>query len=173
MKAKERLPDSVLADLFGKSLVLINEIKNEPAPATNNIKPEKLYLGDYKKNIVVLVNDIENVFLDDENLNFLSGILNACKLNLSHIALINFDKHALKCAEMKKKLQPEYLLLFGIDALQIELPFTMPEYQVQQFDDCKILIAPSLQKLNETSANAVSEKKKLWKSLQKMFSLEK
>jgi hypothetical protein len=70
-------------------------------------------------------------------------------------------------------LKPEYLLLFGITALQIELPFTMPDYQVQQYSNCKILIAPALTDLNNASAKAVAEKKKLWSSLKNMFSIEK
>ena len=74
---------------------------------------------------------------------------------------------------MKKQLQPEFLLLFGITALQIELPFTMPDYQVQQYDNCQIIIAPSLNDLNQQTQQAKAEKKKLWKSLQKMFNLEK
>jgi hypothetical protein len=173
MKEQEQLPVSVLAELYGKSLVFIDEIKKEAEPADRNISVEKLYLGDYKKNVVVLVDDAANVFLDDESLQFLSGILNACKLNLSHIALINFNKNNLKFAALKKELKPEYLLLFGITALQIELPFTMPDYQVQQYSNCKILIAPALTDLNNASAKAVAEKKKLWSSLKNMFSIEK
>ena len=86
---------------------------------------------------------------------------------------VNFNKNDLKFAALKKELKPEYLLAFGITALQIELPFTMPDYQIQQYSNCKILIAPALTDLNNASAKAVAEKKKLWSSLKNMFSIEK
>jgi hypothetical protein len=67
-------------------------------------------------------------------------------------------------------MQAEYLLMFGVDTLQIQLPFTMPDYQVQQYDNCKIVMAPSLTDLNKKTSHAKSEKTKLWKSLQNVFS---
>jgi len=169
----EQLPGFVLAELYSKSLVCIDEEAKPVKTAAEIKKPKNIYLGNYEKKVIVLVHDAENIYLTDENLQFLSGMLNACKLNLAHIALINFYNNPLKFSELKKELKPKYLLLFGISALQIELPFTMPDYQVQQYDACKIVIAPSLPGLNTSSAYAVTEKKKLWKSLQKMFNLEK
>lgn len=172
MNAQEQLPGFILAELYGKSLVFIDD-ETKRNQSEKNIVKKNFYLGNYEKKIIVLVSDSENTFLSDDALNFLTGILNACKLNLSHIALINFNNTAFNFSELKKELQPAYLLSFGIDALKIELPFTMPDYQVQQYDNCKILVAPLLNNLNDPSAQAVAEKKKLWKSLQKMFNLEK
>ncbi len=173
METMEQLPDFVLADLYKNSLVFIDEEIKAEAISKEPAKPVKRYLGDYQKKIIVLVNEADSVYASETNLNFLSGILNACKLNLAHIALINFNNDAVNFLQLKKELKPQFLLSFGVDALQIELPFTMPLYQVQQYDNCYILTAPSLTALNNESAHAVEEKKKLWKSLQKMFSLEK
>ncbi len=174
LKNEQQLPAFVLAELYGKSLVFIDEeIKPKKVVVTETKKSPKQYLGDYQKKIIVLVNDEENIYVSDESLQFLSGILSACKLNLAHIALMNFNINAVSFSELKKELKPGYLLLFGINALQIELPFAMPDYQVQEYDNCKILVAPSLADLNNSSAHAIAEKKKLWKSLQKMFNLEK
>jgi hypothetical protein len=170
---KEQLPHFVLAELYRKSLVFVNEDANKKDTKTTFKEVKKLYLGNYEKKIIVMVVDAENIYLSNESLDFLSGILNACKLNLAHIALINFTNNALIFSELKKQLQPEFLLLFGITALQIELPFTMPDYQVQLYDNCRIVTAPSLINLNNGTSEAVTEKKKLWKSLQKMFNLEK
>ena len=173
MQVKEQLPHFVLAELYSKSLVFVNEGTNQKNTEASFKEVKKLYLGNFEKKIIVLVNDAENIYLSDEILDFLSGILNACKLSLAHIALINFTNNALNFSELKKQLQPEFLLLFGITALQIELPFTMPDYQVQLYDNCRIVTAPALTNLNNGTPQAVTEKKKLWKSLQKMFSLEK
>ena len=119
----------------------------------------------------MLVNDLDNIYLSEDNLKFLTGILSACKLNLAHIALINFNNNPLNFSNLKKDLQPESLILFGVTALQIELPFTMPDYQVQEYNKCHILTAPSLTELNQQTPTAKTEKAKLWKSLQKMFNL--
>ena len=173
MQVKEKLPDFVLAELYNKSLVFVDDASKQKEVVEDFKEPKKLYLGNYEKKIIVLVSDAENIYLSDESLHFLSGILNACKLNLAHIAVINFNNNALSFSELKKQLQPVFLLSFGITALQIELPFTMPDYQVQLYDNCHIVTAPSLTVLNSETSGAITEKKKLWKSLQKMFSLEK
>jgi hypothetical protein len=173
MQVKEKLPDFVLAELYNKSLVFVDDGSKQKKVVEDFKETKKLYLGNYEKKIIVLVNDAENIYLSDGSLRFLSGILNACKLNLAHIAVINFNNNALSFSELKKQLQPEFLLSFGITALQIELPFTMPDYQVQLYDNCCIVTAPALTALNSEINDAVTEKKKLWKSLQKMFSLEK
>ena len=168
----EQLPGFVLADLYGKSLVVLNnEMQPTSAQKNSETKPEKKFLGKYEKPVVVLVNDAENIFIDDESMQFLSGILNACKLNLAQIALINFHNYEAKFSDLKKEMKPKFLILFGVTALQIELPFTLPDYQVQSYDNAKIMMAPALKMLNNNSAEAKAEKTKLWKSLKNMFDL--
>ena len=168
---KDQLPAFVLAELFSNSLIYMGEnlkpvFINEELP-----KPKKNYLGNYERRIIVLVNDSNNMYLSEEALEFLTGMLNACKLDLAHIALINFNTDSIDFTQLKNDMRPEYLLLFGVNALQIQLPFTMPDYQVQQYDSCKIVTAPSLNDLNKKTQQAKEEKTKLWKSLQNMFSL--
>ncbi len=145
-------------------------VKSEAVEEKVN-KPGKWYLGNYEKRFVVLINDVDNVYLNDKDLEFLTGILNACKMNFAQIALINFKNNAVSFQQLKKELQPRYLVAFGINALQIQLPFSMPDYQVQQYDYCAILTAPPLIDLNATTAAAKTEKGKLWSCLKKMLDL--
>ena len=167
----DQLPAFVLAELFSNSLVCVNEDVKR-APINDDLpKLKKNYLGNYERKIIVLVNDDGNMYLGDGELEFLTGILNACKLNLAHIALINFNNNPVDFNQLRKKMQAEYLLMFGVNTLQIQLPFTMPDYQVQQYDNCKIVTAPSLIALNNKTQLAKAEKTKLWKSLQNIFSL--
>ena len=177
---KEQLPAFVLAELYSDDLVYTGEklgdtngVEDLPKTKKESAIPVKKYLGNYEKKIIVLVNDDKNMYVSDENLAFLSSILNACKLNIAHIALVNFNNTPLNFIELKAQLQPEYLLLFGIKALQIQLPFDMPDYQVQQYNNCVIVTAPVFGVLNSEAAAAKTEKTKLWKSLQKTFNLEK
>ncbi len=169
MNIKEQLPGFVLADLYSKSLVCINDEVEKNAVDKDQKEADKKYLGDYKSKIIVLVNNADNMYLNEKDFSFLSGILNACKLKIEHVALINFNNNSLSFFDLKKSMHPKFLLLFSVTALQIELPFTMPDYQVQQYDNCQILTAPSLSVIDQSK----TEKTKLWKSLQKMFNLEK
>ena len=147
-------------------------IEEKPAPVEEKVnKPAKWYLGNYEKKFVVLVNDENNVYVNDENLQFLTGVLNACKMNLAHIALINLHNHPINFQQLKQGLQPVFIVAFGINALQMELPFSMPDYQVQQYSNCSILTAPGLNELNQTTAAAKAEKTKLWNCLKKMLNL--
>lgn len=168
---KEQLPPFVLTELFNNLLVDTGDKMERTQNSANIQNAEKLYLGNYEKKIVVLVNDSNSIHLNDECLEFLTGILNACKLNLSHIALINFNNHPFSFQQLQKDLAPSFLLSFGVKALQIELPFTMPDYQVQQYGSCTILTAPALTELNQQKPEAKTEKTKLWKSLKKMLEL--
>lgn len=169
---KEQLPAFILAELFRNSLVDTGDVAFKPPQVKEEAqKPAKWYLGNNERKFVVLVNEENNIDLSEENLDFLTGILNACKLNLAHIALINFHNHAINFQGLKKELQCEFLLSFGVKALQIELPFTMPDYQVQQYNNCQIITAPALAELNKQTAPAKAEKTKLWGSLKRMLNI--
>ena len=169
---KEQLSNFVLAELYSKSLVITGETAPARSDLDNNEKSKNWFLGSYEKKIMVGVNDPENLYVDDDSLQFLTGILNACKLNLAHIALVNFHQQPLSYQELKKQMQPQFLLLFGVTPVQIELPFIMPDYKVQSFDNCLILTAPPLQILNKDSEEGKKEKAKLWNCLKKMFDLK-
>lgn len=188
---KEQLPPQVLAELFSNSLVYTGEkfntetidevqqsftidkpVEPQPAPIEEKVhRPGKWYLGNYERKFIVLVHDEHNVYLNEKELEFLTGILNACKMNLAHIGLINFNNHPVQFRQLKKDLHPQFIISFGISALQMELPFSMPDYQVQQYDGCAILTAPALGQLNATTPAAKTEKTKLWNSLKKMLNL--
>ncbi len=169
---KEQLPAFILAELFSNCLVDTGDVAFKPLRVKENVqKSENWYLGNNERKFVVLVNEESDLYLNEENLDFLTGILNACKLNLAHVALINFHNHAVDFQRLKKELQCEFLLSFGVKALQIELPFTMPDYQVQQYNNCQIITAPALAELNKQTAPAKAEKIKLWSSLKKMLNI--
>ncbi|HEY5390715.1 MAG TPA: hypothetical protein VIJ57_01275, partial [Hanamia sp.] len=57
------------------------------------------------------------------------------------------------------------LLLFGVSSTQLELPFSIPFFQVQSFNDQLYMTAPPLKNF----LNNKDLKKELWTSLQKLF----
>jgi len=165
---KLQLPDFVITSLYKDKLVVLDEAGvtqlKEP-----EIKKQPVYLGENKQQVVILVNDDEAVYLRDEWLDLLSNMLNACKLNLGDVAIINIARNQFSYTGLKELLSPKFLLLFGVPATGIALPFTVPHYQVQQYDQCSFLLAPSLASMISHSQGAKLEKSKLWLSLKKMF----
>lgn len=191
-----QLPSFILAGLYKDSLVVLDDVQlggkvlqtdekqpvaaeekavTEPLAATvpNMVahQPQKSYLGDNKKNISILVSDPVAVYLNDDSLNFLSTILGACKLNLGDVAIINHLQQPQQFASLKEKLDPKFVLLFEVSPTDINLPFTIPQYQVQPYNNCSFLYAPSLQKMLGDGQEAKLEKSKLWLSLKKMFNI--
>lgn len=179
---EQRLPDFVLAGLYKNSLVITEDAvspvntltkdttspADKPAPAA---PPKQWYLGNNGKHIVIIVNDAEAVYLNDESLQFLSSILSACKLNLGDVAIVNRHQEPIAFPFLKSHLQPVVLLAFDVNLQQLQIPFTIPHYQVQLYDQCQFLSAPSLQTMLGESKEAKLEKSKLWLSLKKIFQL--
>jgi hypothetical protein len=168
------LPDFLIADLYKHSLVIID---GEPKEEKINTKPGKAdtehqwYLGSNLQKITLIVSEIEAVYLPDASLQFLSAILGACKLNLGDVAIVNYHNDAVDYLSLKEKLSPRFFLLFNVTAKQVQLPFTVPHYQVQQYDNCSFLLAPSLETMLGESQAAKLEKSKLWLCLKKMFAI--
>ncbi len=198
---QEIFPDFILADLYPNSIVVVESGEKKPNTAiltelkTNlveaettesvekniisaavtdvaaKVRPAKWYLGSYGKRIVILVKETDAVFLNEENLDFLTKILSACKLNMGDIAVVNMEQYTPLFTEIKAELNPLVCLLFDVAATTIQLPFTIPNYQVQAYDGCKFLIAPPLNSFRGSEEDAKLEKTKLWVSLKKIFNL--
>lgn len=168
------LPDFVLPDLYKNHLVIVNEstvnTKIEQKTVELDAK-EPEFLGNNQKKITILVSDNEAVFVNDQALQFLSAILTACKLNLGDVAIVNLANYTLTYAAIKEWLTPKHIILFDIEASAIQMPFKLPLYQVQLYDQCSILFAPSFNTMMGDSREAKLEKSKLWLSLKNMFNL--
>lgn len=159
-----QLPSIVLQDLYKKSLIDLNNNTTETAINNNNIP----YLGNNQKRICIIVDDENALYLTDELLNFLLGILGACKMSMADIALVNFSKNKpLSYLAIQNELKAETCLMFGILPEQLELPLSFPLYQIQKFNNQQYLAALPLQKLQQDKA----EKTKLWNCLKLLFNL--
>lgn len=160
-----QLPAMILQGLYSKSLYDLETDKSVLDDIqTGNIAS----LGSNQKKIAVLVNSTAAIYLPDEELNFLLGILTACKLSMADIALINLAKNPnLAYTAVTEQLKAEKIFLFGLDADALALPLHFPHYQVQQFNNQVYLSSVSL---NELQANK-EEKMKLWNCLKKIFTL--
>jgi DNA polymerase III psi subunit len=160
-----QLPAFVIQDLFQKNLVDLNDTASEPIPAGNI---ELNVLGGSKQHILLIVNNAGASFVTDPELSFLSGILNACKLSLEDVSIFNIASYpGISYTTISNAFKPKIILMFGLSADIIQLPFVMPEFQRQSYNNQLYLSAPSLSELESNK----DLKRKLWTALQQIFSL--
>src|SRR4051812_16789051 len=173
---KIQLPDFLIADLYKGSLVDLDTFKAKKAPEITEEQPvvdqetiasseEIKILGENKKHVTIVVNQPSAVFVAEDELTFLTNILKACQLNLADIAIINLATQSLTWEAIKNQLEPVNMLLFEVEPSIIKLPFMIPQFQLQKFDNCTIMVAPSLSLLNNPAADGKLLKTKLWMSL--------
>lgn len=160
-----QLPSIVIQDLYRNSLVDLNNNK----VAAEEIQTASLpFLGNNQKRICIIVADENALYLSDDLLNFLLGILGACKLSMADVALVNAAKNSsLDYTVVQNQLKAETVLLFGVAPQQLQLPLQFPFYQIQKFNNQAYLSAPALPLLQQDKA----EKTKLWNSLKQLFSI--
>ena len=168
-----QLPASVVADLFKHSLVetdgKLSEQENgfslkKPGTSSNKWK----YLGENKKNILVVVNNNATVHLPDRDLSFLTNMLGACKLGLADVAIVNGNNYdEINYKEMIAQFSSRIIFLFGIEPVSFGLPVTFPHFQLQPFANATFLFTPSLEECN----NDALMKSKLWVCLRRLFNI--
>jgi hypothetical protein len=182
---KTILPPAVLVSLYKDSLVLAEkEIK--PVQIAENKLPGKKqqtipeatemaspikYLGDHHKKILVVVNDPESVYLNETDFILLTSILNACRLTIADIALINIGNQKASLHEMLTKLPSLLVIAFDIDAkaLKIKLPSAL--YKTTPLGETNLLFSAALSSMQGSSVDAKKEKGKLWTVLKQIFQL--
>lgn len=168
------LPDFLLAGLYSHSLVIAEETSAEQKGTPLKEKPasaRQWYLGSNLRKITLLVDEKNAVYLEEASLQFLSSILGACKLNLGDVAIVNISNEPVHYQRLAEALEPACMILFGIASSAVQLPFSVPHYQVQKYDGRQFLLAPPLTAMLGDSQEAKLEKSKLWLSLKKMFNI--
>lgn len=175
------LSPGILAALYPSSLIntdttdVIQQTPSIPSEVVEILKetppvkePHWKYLGNNQKNILVVVNYDNAVHLPDEELNFLTSMLAACKLSLGDVAIVNklnYKEASYKefLAEFKSKI----VFLFGVEPVVFKLPVSFPYFQVQTVANCTFLYTPALE---EQRKDALL-KSKLWVSLRTIFGI--
>jgi hypothetical protein len=160
-----QLQPVAIQDLYKQSLV---ELKSKPQADTTNTASSLIILGKNLKRIVIVVSNPEVAYLEDDELNFLLGILSACKLTMDDVCIVNVAKNSgTNYSSIAAELNAEKVFLFGTSPGKIKLPLAFPDYQVQQYNNQVYLSAPALSGLQHDKA----EKTKLWNCLKQIFSI--
>lgn len=177
---KLQLPDFVIANLYKNNLIDTEEeyqiskqeVKIKEVIEKESTKNEIQYLGSHNKKITILLHDTENVYLDDSHLQFITTILKACNLTIADVAIINLHNQALNYKIFQEQLPSKYFILFNVSTNDVQLPFTIPMYQNQNYNQQQFLVTPSLVILNNETQEARIEKTKLWNALKNMFEIK-
>jgi hypothetical protein len=127
------------------------------------------FLGNNQKQITIVVQSHDAFFVEEKHLSFITKMLEACKMNIGDIALVNHANTPIIIQQLKKQLHPQMLILFGIESADIKLPFSFPQFKTQAYDGCTYLCVPSLNELDSEVPESKLLKSKLWVCLRKLF----
>lgn len=158
-----------LAALYTKSLVPLAA----PVSATEkNIIPVAketaiASLGKNQQHITIVVAYKDQAFLPDEHLKFLTTILQACRLNMGDVAIVNYEQTPASFEQLREALLCKTLLLFGITPESVGMA-PMPAFTITRFNECNTMWGNSLAEMQD-GAEARLLKSKLWLCLKAYF----
>lgn len=153
------LNDQLLAQLFTSVLI-------ESDATIVPVKRELKYLGSNGKNILIITDNDSFPYLPDNELQFLTTVLSACRLSLADVAIVNLH-NVPDATEITEVVPCSTVLLFGVAPLAIGLPIHFPHFQLQQFNKKNYLCAPPLAEIE----NDKHLKMNLWNNLKKLFGI--
>ena len=165
---KLSLPNAIIVDLFRHSMVRAG-LGEEQAEVDSGTPHPYRYLGGNLKKTNLILSSPDSFSIPEKHLSFLVKILEACKMTLADVAILNHASHRIDIDELKEQLEPRTIILFGLEPKQINLPFNSPAFKIQEYDGCHYLYAPSMEELNQDTEEGKLLKSKLWVCLRKMF----
>jgi len=146
-----------------------------PAPPVQTLAAETpipyKFLGKNGKKITIVVQSPSVPFLPDNQLSFLTRILEACRMNIGDVAIVNAATTPVNITTLRQQLEPAVVLLFGIEPPAIRLPINFPVFKIQPYDNCSYLAAPPLTQLVQQSEESKLLKSKLWVCLKSLFNV--
>lgn len=129
------------------------------------------FLGNNRRNISIVVHSPGIAFLPDDQLNVLTRMLEACRMNIGDVAIVNHAASPVVIGQLKQQLQPSFALLFGPTPQAIGLPMDFPVFKIQAYDECTYLTAPNLGELVPPGEESKLLKSKLWVCLKTLFGI--
>ncbi len=127
------------------------------------IAPPLKYKGANKKEILVLIENKEEEYLNSEDELFLSKILQAVGIQLDDIALVNLK--AVENFEQILEISHTTAIAFTPKYAQLNSGISENLYEIQMQAAVKMLLAHPLHEISQEK----EKKMKLWKQLQVLF----
>jgi hypothetical protein len=142
-------------------------IPGKSAPVVKEEKPlpKVKYLGENQKNIVLFIQNENGAYLNDELFNLLTNILNACKLGMQDVALVNTAQAPASSLTLwQQAINMRQCVFFGITPESLGLE-PLPPYQIHSAGGVQLLFSDPL----EAIAADKLLKGKLWNGLKQLF----
>src|SRR5690606_6956231 len=141
--------------------------ENRAQPAVAKALPKVKYLGENQKNIALLIQNESEAYLNEELFNLLANILNACKLGMQDVALINTAHYpGLGLAEFREATAARQCIIFAIPPAGLGLPPMQP-YLPETHLQIPVLYSDHLQQI----ATDKQLKGRLWQGLKLLFGI--
>ena len=185
-EVKNILPNSVLVNLYKESLVLgvapanVDKKAKSSAPVEEKntaiaeeeplIAPIK-FLGEHQKKILVLVQDMDAVHLNERAFDLLTSILNACKLTIADIALINLANKNFSLHQILTQVPSDLVLVFDINPTQLKIKLPTKLYTPILLGETQLLFSNNLSQMQGIDQASKIEKTKLLTALKIIFNL--
>lgn len=155
-------PSGTVATPYKEEVPAIIRSVSIPASEVNEWK----HLGTNHQNILVVVKYEQALHLPDDELDFLTRMLTACKLGIADVAIINHNNYVnITAKNILSHFKSQKVFLFGIEPAEFGLPVSFPHYQVQAVAGITYLHTPSLEERHTDSLL----KSKLWVCLKQIF----
>jgi hypothetical protein len=160
---KVDLSGEVIAALYANKLVSI-----EPQSSGKYIQKEEQipFTGGFQKRILWLHASADHPFLNNEDHEMVTKILEACRLGWQDIALINLSGNDINPQTVFEKFDPGYLICSVPEMINQYLP-QETLYILQEKNGVTLLSTDSLDAIR----NDKQLKIKLWQALKNMFGL--
>ncbi|RFS21444.1 hypothetical protein DVR12_16240 [Chitinophaga silvatica] len=135
--------------------------------AAEKVLPPIKYLGENQKNIAIFIQNENEAYLNEDLFNLLTNILNACKLSMQDVSLINITHYpGLTISDWQKAINIKQGVFFGIQPEEIGLN-DIPTYQLITVQSTPLLFSDHLSVIGTDKAL----KARLWNGLKQLLGI--
>jgi DNA polymerase III psi subunit len=123
------------------------------------------YLGNNKRNILILVNDEQNEVSDEAGRELLRKIVKSVNLTANDFALLNYAKYkGTGFRQLLEHFSCNLVFSFGVTPVHLSMESPHPEYSIVLEGTVRMIFSAELKTLDQNPA----AKKVLWGSLQSL-----
>lgn len=159
-----QLDPYLLAQMYNQPII---PEAQQAAPVGEKAVPKVKYLGENQKNILLLIQNESEAYLNEELFNLLTNILNACKLGMQDVALVNAATYpGVTLADYKSAIPVRQCIIFAVPPAGIGLP-PVQTYQLETHEQLPVLYSDALQLI----ATDKALKGRLWMGLKQLFGI--
>jgi hypothetical protein len=139
-------------------------VREAPPVSLKNAEPAFKFLGNNKRNILILVNDKENDVSDEKGRELLRKIVKSVNLTANDFALLNYAHYSdVSFTQLQGHFSSVIVFAFGVSPQHLRLN-DHPENTVVTEGEVKLIFSAELRQLEEDQ----NGKKVLWGSLKQL-----